>query len=958
VDPERWGRIKVVLEAALELEPARRAAYLETACDDGPMRVEVESLIASHAAAGDLLEPPGSLPPKYLGPYKVLAEVGSGGMGTVYRAEAPNGEIVAVKLLRRGLDDAFLLRRFRHERQILAALEHPNVARLFDAGATANGAPYFVMEFIEGLPIDRYCDGQRLGLAERLDLFAAVCDAVYHAHAKGIVHRDIKPGNILITPAGVPKLLDFGIAKILNPEMTTQTMDPTATLVRMMTPEYASPEQIRGDAVSAATDVYSLGVLLYELLTGRRPYRLKSRAPHDLARTICEVEPDRPSTAVMRVETATPDEIARARRTRPESLRRSLSGSLDNIILTAMRKDPARRYPSASELCDDIRRYIEGRPVRARYETLVFRATRFARRYRVPLAAAFGAVAIAAVWLRPSVTGPAPQPQIIPFTTANGNETQPAFSPDGTRIAYAWGGEENENLDIYVGSVKDGSVVRVTTDPAEDVSPTWSPDGRRLAFLRTSPTETAVFVGQSAGGGTHGKIADMFHSRVEAAGRHMDWSPDGRYLAVADKNAPEEPFSIYFIEAATGRKARVSLPPERSIGDTSPAFSPDGKRISFLRCMASGIRELYVMPLDGGEVRQLTRDGREILSQAWAPDGRSLVFSSNRTGGYYLWRIPAGGGRPQRLPGLGDSTSEPSFSRDGRYLAYSRFFADANIWRVDVEGPWSPHKLISSTYYDSSPSFSPDRRQVVFRSNRSGFHEIWVSDIGGRSARQLTHFNGPLTGTPRWSPDGRWIAFDSRPEAQADIYVIPAAGGTPRRVTGNAAEDVVPNWSRDSRWIYFASNRSGAWQVWKTRLDAGQLVQVTRQGGFAAMESPDGRYLYYAKGRGTAGLWRVPVGGGEENPVLEDLKPGYWGYWSVLANSVLYADTPQDGRRGLYLFGLHGGTPRLLGAMDKPVAVSDPGIAVSGDGRVLLYTQIDQSGADILLADLQPQKQR
>ena len=336
-------------------------------------------------------------PERRIGAYRLLRKLGHGGMGTVYlaaRADDQYQKRVAIKVIR-GLDSAEIVRHFRRERQILAGLEHPHIARLLDGGTTDDGLPYFAMEHIDGQPIDRFCDERKLSVRERLVLFQGVCGAVQHAHRNLVVHRDIKPGNILVTAEGVPKLMDFGIAKLLNPEVAGESRTATGLA---MTPEYASPEQARGGAVTTATDVYSLGVVLYELLTGRRPYRLKSRETLVVLKAICEDEPERPSTAVGRTEertlpdgtteTTTADSVSRTREGTPERLKRRLRGDLDNIVLMALRKEPQRRYGSVEALSEDVRRYLEGRPVTARKATTWYRASKFVRRNAVGVAAA------------------------------------------------------------------------------------------------------------------------------------------------------------------------------------------------------------------------------------------------------------------------------------------------------------------------------------------------------------------------------------------------------------------------------------------------------------------------------------------------------------------------------------------------------------------------------------------
>jgi eukaryotic-like serine/threonine-protein kinase len=314
VKPERWQQVREILDTAIALDAAQRPVYLDKVCvGDAELRGEVESLLRSHHEAGSVFlnmpaadlksamtetERKSARVGRRIGVYQIVEEIGRGGMGEVYRAVRADGQYdkqVAIKLVRGGLDTSYVLERFRHERQILASLDHPNIARLHDGGTTEDGVPYLVMELIEGTPIDQFCEQQQLGVAERLHLFTQVCAAVQYAHQRLVIHRDIKPGNILVTAEGVPKLLDFGIAKILDPAAGAET-----TLVRPMTPEYASPEQIRGEPITTATDVYSLGVVLYRLLTGKSPYRETTRTPLEFARLVCEEEPARPSTAILR----------------------------------------------------------------------------------------------------------------------------------------------------------------------------------------------------------------------------------------------------------------------------------------------------------------------------------------------------------------------------------------------------------------------------------------------------------------------------------------------------------------------------------------------------------------------------------------------------------------------------------------------------------------------------------
>jgi len=403
--PERWQQVEQIFQTALDLPEPQRASYLcEVCAGDETLRDEVVNLIAYHETGDSVLKdlvPPdaqaksldltGDRDPllgRRVGAYQIEREIGRGGMGAVYEAVRADKEFtkrVAIKLVKRGMDTDFILRRFRKERQILAALDHPNIALLLDGGTTEDGLPYFVMEFIEGQPLYRYCDEHKLTIAERLRLFLSICDAVQYAHEKQVVHRDIKPSNVFITSTGVVKLLDFGIAKLLNPSLVGDvTHDPTATAMLMMTPEYASPEQVQGGPIRTTTDVYSLGVLLYELLTGHRPYRLSNRAAHEIARVICEEPPAPLSIIITRPsdllpqgnEQTTLEYVFSSRGASVEVLRRNLSGELETIVMRALRKEPEWRYQSARQLREDIVSHLDGRPL-SNLPDVPFDASRF-----------------------------------------------------------------------------------------------------------------------------------------------------------------------------------------------------------------------------------------------------------------------------------------------------------------------------------------------------------------------------------------------------------------------------------------------------------------------------------------------------------------------------------------------------------------------------------------------------
>jgi len=396
MEAERWQRVKEIFHAARTRGPEERPSFLRALCDgDDELREEVESLLAQEGQTQGFIEAPlfertpdveDEAPEtekrERIGPYRLLYALGHGGMGTVYLAERDDSEFerqVAVKLIKRGMDTDEVIHRFRYERQILANLHHPRIAELYDGGTTDDGLPYFAMEYVEGEPIHHYCGHRGLGLRGRLELFHSVCEVVDFAHRNLVVHRDLKPANILVSSEGEPKLLDFGIAKLLAPGGAAE---PTQGVLggRFMTPGYASPEQLRGEAVTTASDVYSLGVLLYELLTGERPFAERDSDPFFLDPAELEREPPRPSSVVSRRSPESLPEAVPPLPEEPKQLKRRLTGDLDAIVCKALRTESDRRYRSAAELAEDVEHYLEGRPVGARRGTWAYRARKFVQR--------------------------------------------------------------------------------------------------------------------------------------------------------------------------------------------------------------------------------------------------------------------------------------------------------------------------------------------------------------------------------------------------------------------------------------------------------------------------------------------------------------------------------------------------------------------------------------------------
>lgn len=556
-------------------------------------------------------------------------------------------------------------------------------------------------------------------------------------------------------------------------------------------------------------------------------------------------------------------------------------------------------------------------------------------------------------------TPSAPALKTVPLTSFPGRQDQAAFSPDGNQLCFVWDGPQNGSLHIYVKSIGSETPKQLTHGPASDTKPAWSPDGQQIAFLHSSADRRAWYL-MSTLEGTERKLADIFPYFDLGGGNSPYYSPDGKYLAIVDKNSSAEPSAIFLLSLANSERRKLTSPPAGTTGDYYPAFSPDGKQLAFARAVSFAATDLYVMPLPGGEPRRLTHDGLTIEGLTWTADSREIVFSSRRGGSINsLWRVAAAGGNPERVITIGKDAIGPAISLRGNRLAYTQQLDDMNIWSIALDAAGratSKTRIIASTFRDSDPDYSPDGSKIAFMSGRSGGFGIWVCNSDGANPRLLFDGGPYVTGSPRWSPDGRWIAFDSRSNDPAKtgnpgICIIGAEGGDVRRLTSDPAGGAAPSWSRDGRFVYFGSTRGGDLEIWKAPAAGGPAVQVTRQGGFEGFESADGQYLYYLKGRAIPGIWRVPTDGGEELAMSSRDQAGLWRYWRVAGGGIYYATAaPPLGPR-LELMDLATGHVREIGRMLQAPDVTIPGLAVSPDGRHLLYSQYDQSGSNIMMLE-------
>lgn len=547
----------------------------------------------------------------------------------------------------------------------------------------------------------------------------------------------------------------------------------------------------------------------------------------------------------------------------------------------------------------------------------------------------------------------------VPLTGNRGYEEFPTFSPEGTRVAFAWAEPGKQVSNIYIRLIGQGDAVHLTTDPAGDFAPAWSPDGHWIAFLRVrQPFLAAVMVVPSLGGRER-QVAEL-PLTSEQLRQHaksylvpppfLAWSSNGQWLLSVEQNAPDGRFSIARISVDDGAKRTLTLPPKETNGDGGLAVSPDGKTLAFTRTLGLFEKDIYTVALSEealpiGAPRRLTFDNKEIEGLAWTSDGHSLVFSSNRGGRQELWqmhvRAPAG---LLRLVAAGDDPYEVAIAREGYHLVYAHHLMHEEVWRIplDRHASGQAKSFISSTRVDVLPKYSPDGRRIAFESGRSGNQEIWMCDADGSHAVQLTTFRA-WAGSPRWSPDGQKTAFDSNAAGNWDIYVIGSHGGQPVRLTTSESQEFRPSWSHDGKWIYFCSTRTGQPQVWKIPAAGGAAVPVTKHGGGVAFESTDGKDLYYSK---TRELWKVPVRGGDETLVSASMLDNNF---AVVNRGIYFLDgAPFDGNVSVRFLSFETNVIQTVGRV--PGSSADE-ISVSPDEHWLLFGIKGDAGSELMLIE-------
>ena len=853
---ERWRQVDELLDAALEREPSERSDFLNQACGaDEDLRRQVESLLAAHLKAGSFIEQAPaedltllldgdqfkSIVGETLGRYKILSLLGSGGMGQVYRArDATLGRDVAVKVLPAAFtQNVDRVRRFEQEARAASSLNHPNIITIYEIGR-AGRAHFIAAELVEGRTLRQQMADGRMKLSAALDVAAQVASALAAAHAAGIAHRDIKPENIMMRPDGLVKVLDFGLAKLVERQGPAPVDDPLAaesggTLPGMVmgTVGYMSPEQVRAGKVDARTDIFSLGVVLFEILAGHQPFRGDSAV--EVMNAILKEDPAE----------LTAGDLA------PRGSREQISPALERVVRRCLEKRPEARFQSASDLAFALRSLSEGSGAVATSSAPKLKSSKRRRwlTLAVALAATLPVLFFVAGWLRGRFTRSAPSQtvRVLRLTDFSGLEEFPAISPDGKSVAFT--AEVGERRQIFVRLLAGGPPLPVTRDAADHLYPRWSSDSASLIYY--SPTSE-----------TQGRGAIWETSMFGGAPRRLtnstggaDLSRDGQHLTFIRFNEGQMELTV---AARDGSGAHAVAQLEANFKYYYPRWSPDGEWIAYMRGLYFD-DDIFVAPAKGGEPRRVVHDRSMLRGFVWADDSQSLVYSSSRgttmlyLPSFNLWAVSLGGGEPRQLTFGEISYVQPEINPNSGVLA-SQVQMQFNIWKYPVDG--SPVEnvrravqITRQTGQVQTPSIGPGDNEMVYLSDSGGHSNLWIMKLDSGETRQITYERDPAkpVGVPVWSPDGKHIAlvFRSTTHADVDLWLINPDGSNLRKVGVGGANAA---WSSDGRWLYYVISKDALVdRLQKVSPDGGQPVDVRQDESSAPAVAPDGSAVFFLR---------------------------------------------------------------------------------------------------------------
>jgi len=851
-----------------------------------------------------------------------VREIGRSRRGIVYEAIQLSLERrVALKVLPTELTaDPDKLRRFEREARILGSLVHPNVVTVHTVEAV-DEFRFTTMELVQGRPLAERIPENGVSPESFLEWAIQLADAFKSAHELGIMHGDLRPDNIVLTENNRVKVLEFGLATLRgdfeesdSSHIPTQSIDLVAKGELPEASAYLAPEQLRGGRVDHRADLYSLGVILYELATGRRP-------------SFEESDRDATPAPVTAFHPEYPTEV-------------------DGIIGDCLRIDPEHRCQSAVELMDDLEelkpRWLasaRGSPATSG-DRIGAERTRFpwqrVAAWSLPLLLLLS-VPVLVRWLSSSGDTFLPEWTSRRLTVDPGWESEPALSPDGREVAFA--AERTGDPEIWIVDVDGGAPRRLTADSATDSSPAWFPDGRSLAFVSDRGGRKSVWKLDRSGGPP---------SLLVPGGVDPALSPDGRQIAFA---RPDDSGNLRIAVAPIADPSRARLLTDADDGlwdHQAPAWSPDGETICY-----ADFRDLWLVPSKGGSPRKLTTAHGSDSDPVWSADGGSIYFSSLREGTTALWRVPSQGGTATRLTvGTGPEV-QPSLSSDGRRVVFSTFGRNRDIWLLDLRS--GRRAVIPGMRNESSPTFAPDLSRIVFGSNRQGTYDLWEQRL------RNGEFEGPPTrltdqrgneALPAFSPDGNWIAYGRVLDQQRDIWITPAAGGLPFQLTTDPAVDFHPSWSPDGSGLVFASNRSGSYDLWTIRISEGSAdgepVQLTTGETLELFPrwSPDGtRIAYMVEGQVDSEVWVVGPDGAPPPRRVTQGSHARQVRWDRASGSLLVSGTWGSESVRILRVSVDSGASTPL---EREAVLGLSGVAglfdVSSDGRYVVYVREDPTG--------------